>query len=593
MSLCSSSIAAAWNFLEKKGTKDYLLAQILRDRGSDCGNSGHLWFLLGGSSNCTKHYLHLPSVAALFGAKRICPRAIVYLLVQHLPYRNRRKTLRSHRVFPSSYQGHKPYICKNSNTLTRLGESVLIFAGPSAVLLPHGREMCFRFGHVVRPPAAKLRAIPISLSQPADPGTVDVHFKQVQDCSPGLRARSPGLQAFYLKSTFPQSFAFRNSLVPGISKHTHDPRGIPPCKMEGDHKLPLGQGRCQARRRPAALRIVSAPRTDRQTDRQTDPCSPPPKPPRPPSPPPPPPPSRHGAKKERAPGEDRHDSGLDSMKDDDYELMVQELSAIRLQALPPEPPTLPAHPWTHHLTDDGDSFLHLAVIHEEKALALEVIHRVQGDLAFLDLQNNLQQTPLHLAVITGQPEIAETLLKAGCDPELRDFRGNTALHLACEQGCLAAVGVLTQYCQTQHLHSVLQASNYNGHTCLHLASIHGYLAIVERLVSLGADVNAQEPCNGRTALHLAVDLQNPDLVSLLLKCGADVNRVTYQGYSPYQLTWGRESSSIQQQLGQLTMTNLQLLPESDDEESCDTESEYTEDELLYDDCVIGGQPLAL
>lgn len=30
-----------------------------------------------------------------------------------------------------------------------------------------------------------------------------------------------------------------------------------------------------------------------------------------------------------------------------------------------------------------------------------------------------------------------------------------------------------------------------GHTCLHLASIHGYLGIVELLVSLGADVNAQ------------------------------------------------------------------------------------------------------
>lgn len=152
-----------------------------------------------------------------------------------------------------------------------------------------------------------------------------------------------------------------------------------------------------------------------------------------------------------------------------------------------------------------------------------------------------------------------------------------------------------------------------GHTCLHLASIHGYLGIVEHLVSLGADVNAQvsrspfqmeplrfflsssglvlmhtdinmsdcfqEPCNGRTALHLAVDLQNPDLVSLLLKCGADVNRVTYQGYSPYQLTWGRPSTRIQQQLGRLTLENLQLLPESEDEESYDTESEFTEDEV--------------
>ncbi|OWK08991.1 NFKBIA [Cervus elaphus hippelaphus] len=263
---------------------------------------------------------------------------------------------------------------------------------------------------------------------------------------------------------------------------------------------------------------------------------------------------RDALKKERL-LDDRHDSGLDSMKDEE--------------------------------------FLHLAIIHEEKALTMEVVRQVKGDLAFLNFQNNLQQTPLHLAVITNQPEIAEALLEAGCDPELRDFRGNTPLHLACEQGCLASVGVLTQPRGTQHLHSILQATNYNGHTCLHLASIHGYLGIVELLVSLGADVNAQEPCNGRTALHLAVDLQNPDLVSLLLKCGADVNRVTYQGYSPYQLTWGRPSTRIQQQLGQLTLENLQTLPESEDEESYDTESEFTEDELPYDDCVLGGQRLTL
>uniref|UniRef100_K7FQS0 NF-kappa-B inhibitor alpha n=2 Tax=Pelodiscus sinensis TaxID=13735 RepID=K7FQS0_PELSI len=236
-------------------------------------------------------------------------------------------------------------------------------------------------------------------------------------------------------------------------------------------------------------------------------------------------------------------------------------------------------------------FLHLAIIHEEKALSVEVIRQAAGDPAFLNFQNNLNQTPLHLAVITEQAEIAESLLKAGCDPEIRDFRGNTPLHIACDQGSLRAVSVLTQYCQQHHLCSVLQSANYNGHTCLHLASIQGYLAIVEYLLSLGADVNAQEPCNGRTALHLAVDLQNSELVSLLVKHGADVNKVTYQGYSPYQLTWGRESCRIQEQLKHLTMADLQMLPESEDEESCESESEFMEDEIMYDDCVIGGRQL--
>ncbi|NWZ29522.1 IKBA inhibitor, partial [Asarcornis scutulata] len=289
------------------------------------------------------------------------------------------------------------------------------------------------------------------------------------------------------------------------------------------------------------------------------------------------------------PPDDRHDSGLDSMKEEEYRQLVRELEDIRLQ--PREQPARP-HGWAQQLTEDGDTFLHLAIIHEEKALSLEVIRQTSGDRAFLNFQNNLSQTPLHLAVITDQPEIAEHLLKAGCDLDIRDFRGNTPLHIACQQGSLRSVSVLTQYCQPHHLLTVLQATNYNGHTCLHLASIQGYLAVVEYLLSLGADVNAQEPCNGRTALHLAVDLQNSELVSLLVKHGADVNKVTYQGYSPYQLTWGRDNTSIQEQLKQLTTADLQMLPESEDEESSESEPEFTEDELMYDDCCIGGRQLA-
>ncbi|XP_054828454.1 NF-kappa-B inhibitor alpha [Eublepharis macularius] len=292
--------------------------------------------------------------------------------------------------------------------------------------------------------------------------------------------------------------------------------------------------------------------------------------------------------------DDRHDSGLDSMKEEEYDQLVRELEDIRLQ--PKEActalqssPCPPAQAWKEQVTEDGDTFLHLAIIHEEKTLSLEIVRQTGCDKVFLNFQNKLGQTPLHLAMITDQPEIAETLLKAGCNPEIRDFRGNTPLHIACEQGSLRGVGVLTQYSHHHHLNSLLHMHNYNGHTCLHLASIQGYLAIVECLLSLGVDVNAKEPCNGRTALHLAVDLQNQELVSLLLKYGADANKVTYQGYSPYQLTWGRNNSVIQEQLKPFTTLELQMLPESEDEDSCESESEFTEDERLYDDCVIGGR----
>lgn len=56
-------------------------------------------------------------------------------------------------------------------------------------------------------------------------------------------------------------------------------------------------------------------------------------------------------KKERQgafPLDDRHDSGLDSMKEEEYRQLVKELEDIRLQ--PREPPA-----WAQQLTEDGDT----------------------------------------------------------------------------------------------------------------------------------------------------------------------------------------------------------------------------------------------
>ncbi|XP_078515490.1 NF-kappa-B inhibitor alpha [Lissotriton helveticus] len=303
------------------------------------------------------------------------------------------------------------------------------------------------------------------------------------------------------------------------------------------------------------------------------------------------PPRGQDPKKE--PGlEERLDSGLDSMKEDEYEQMVQELQEIRLQPGPPGAPS-PAEPWRGQRTDDGDTFLHLAIIHAAEEQALRAVHLSASDPGFLNSQNHLKQTPLHLAVITEQPQITQALLKACCDPEIRDFQGNTALHLACERGSLRAVGLLTQHCRRPQLQALLQTVNYSGRTCLHVAALHGFLAIVEQLVALGADINAPEPCNGRTALHLAVDLQNSDLVSELVRLGADVNSVTYQGYSPYQLTWGRDNLQIRYQLQGLTKSGLHDLPDSEDDDSAQSDSDFSDDELMYDDCTFQGQPLTV
>lgn len=56
----------------------------------------------------------------------------------------------------------------------------------------------------------------------------------------------------------------------------------------------------------------------------------------------------------------------------------------------------------------------------------------------------LPQTPLHLAVLTHQARIARCLLVAGANVDVRDRRGNTALHLACQIGDLECVKALME-----------------------------------------------------------------------------------------------------------------------------------------------------
>ncbi|KAF7690639.1 nuclear factor of kappa light polypeptide gene enhancer in B-cells inhibitor, alpha a [Silurus meridionalis] len=276
--------------------------------------------------------------------------------------------------------------------------------------------------------------------------------------------------------------------------------------------------------------------------------------------------------------DDRLDSGVDSLKEDEYQQLVQEIEDLNVTTrvtLHHQNQDHLHHAWKHEVTEDGDTYLHLAIIHEAQQEALHIIKQSFND-PYLDRHNHQRQTALHLAVIMDQPHIVEKLLKAGCDPRLVDQSGNTALHIACRRGSLSCFSVLTQI-STSHLRSILSTHNYSGHTCLHIASICGFLSLVERIVQLGADINAKEQCSGRTCLHLAVDLQNLDLVQLLIAMGADVNSVTYGGHVPYHLTFGRQNVEIRQQLFNRTAYELRQFPDSESE---------SEDELMSDDDCI-------
>uniref|UniRef100_A0A3Q3D9X1 NF-kappa-B inhibitor alpha n=1 Tax=Hippocampus comes TaxID=109280 RepID=A0A3Q3D9X1_HIPCM len=203
--------------------------------------------------------------------------------------------------------------------------------------------------------------------------------------------------------------------------------------------------------------------------------------------------------------DERLDSGVDSLKEEDYQaVQLSACAAAEIQE------------WKTQITEDGDTLLHLAIIHEATDY-IKMMIELSKNTDFLDVQNDQRQTALHLAVITNQSDVCQRLLAAGCDPTLVDDSGDMPVHIACRHGNLLCFSVLTQFCRPEHLQTMTSACNYQGQNCLHLASVYGFLSLVENLVDLGADVNSKEQRNGRSGLHLAVDQQNLSLVKLLPK----------------------------------------------------------------------------
>ncbi|XP_067875048.1 NF-kappa-B inhibitor beta-like [Heterodontus francisci] len=241
-------------------------------------------------------------------------------------------------------------------------------------------------------------------------------------------------------------------------------------------------------------------------------------------------------------------------------------------------------------TEDFDSMLHLAIIHEEDDFFDHVLHFTKGT-NYLNLQNDMKQTALHLAVIIGRADLVEKLVAAGANLLLQEKDGNTALHLACKEMVTSCVQALLfhQYNEIKdfslfdpsQVRQQLHCYNYQGFQPLHVAVILNDVYIVEYLLLFEVDINAKETCAGRTALHLAVELQNRQIVKLLLDRRADVHAQMYNGCTPICLAVYRPDSGITQMLRDYGSSE----PVTDE----DSDEGIDEDGMgEYDDFVVHG-----
>ncbi|XP_046690604.1 nuclear factor NF-kappa-B p100 subunit isoform X2 [Silurus meridionalis] len=187
--------------------------------------------------------------------------------------------------------------------------------------------------------------------------------------------------------------------------------------------------------------------------------------------------------------------------------------------------------------ENGDTPLHLAIIHQQPAVATKLIQTFINthEVKFINKFNHLNQTPLHLAVITQQAKLVETLLRAGADPTLLDRDGRTAVHLAALAGDEAILRALLNVLGDRNYH-LLNTADFSGMYPLHLAVRKGGERCLRVLVEAGARINKPEQKSGCTALHLAVKENLFKVVCVLItELKADVNACTFGGNTPLHL----------------------------------------------------------
>ncbi|XP_073527702.1 NF-kappa-B inhibitor epsilon [Phyllobates terribilis] len=240
-----------------------------------------------------------------------------------------------------------------------------------------------------------------------------------------------------------------------------------------------------------------------------------------------------------------------------------------------------------YLSEEGDTLLHLSIIHAIPKMSLYFISLAPKEV--LDIQNDLSQSALHLAVYLGQVGVVEALVDKEVALELQDRRGDTALHLACEKERLDCAALLLR--GPRRRQNLLQLQNWKGLSCLHIATMKRNPALISLLIASGADINSQEGNSGKTPLHLAVQMVDRPLLLHLLQHSPKVDALMYNGCTALHLAVGSEDAGLARLLCQAGADVLQRNLEGDTPQDLAEGNNQLLALLPFDDLKISGKPV--
>ena len=146
-------------------------------------------------------------------------------------------------------------------------------------------------------------------------------------------------------------------------------------------------------------------------------------------------------------------------------------------------------------------------------------------------------TPLQWAVFEGNLEEARRLIRSGADITLANKYGVTAMTLAAEVANTEMLALLLE------AGANVESPNPDGMTALLAVARTGNVKAAQLLLNEGAKVNAAEKFGGQTPLMWAAARRHPAMMELLISKGANLNAAsTDRNYQRHVTAEGRPKS---------------------------------------------------
>ncbi|KAA8491709.1 putative ankyrin repeat protein [Porphyridium purpureum] len=219
-------------------------------------------------------------------------------------------------------------------------------------------------------------------------------------------------------------------------------------------------------------------------------------------------------------------------------------------------------------SSDGELLVRAAMKNDAEMVQKLLAEGVQPGYA--SVKNDSLMSPLQWAASEGYVDIAKLLLDAGANTNQKNASGRTAIMYCFENLPPARAGIappagfpgvagkqapqqvpmvkrMTGHAGVAKLLLVSGADksvvNEVGENLLHLAARKGQLGLVELLLSLGLDPDAESRGYQHTAVHIAAMENYPDVIRACAAAGANVNKQNRIGWTP--LIWAAAKGYVE------------------------------------------------